>query len=136
MLNRRGMAALALAGLLAACQAPPPMPPPAAKAPAYVEVGLASWYGPGFQHHPTAAGDRFEANGLTAAHRTLPLNSLVRVTNLENGRAVVVRINDRGPFAHDRVIDLSAAAARALGMKKDGLAQVRIELVDAAALSM
>ncbi|MGH7089435.1 MAG: septal ring lytic transglycosylase RlpA family protein [Stellaceae bacterium] len=131
MRHRSAAAALALglAMLLSACHTPPP----AAFRPGYVEVGLASWYGPGFQHHRTADGSRFDMHGLTAAHRTLPLNSLVRVTNLENGRSVVVRINDRGPWIDGRIIDLSAAAARRLGMKADGLARVRIELVRAAA---
>jgi rare lipoprotein A len=128
---RRGLAALALTALVAACQMPsPPLPGQPAGAPRFSEVGLASWYGPGFQRHRTATGDRFDMNGLTAAHRTLPLNSYVRVTNLENGRAVVVRNNARGPYFRGRIIDLSAGAARALGMRKDGLAKVRIELVN------
>lgn len=130
---RRGIAALLLAALVAACHGPPSVsPPPAAEAPprpAFLQVGLASWYGPGFQRRRTATGDRFDMRGLTAAHRSLPLNSLVRVTNLENGRSVVVRINDRGPYFRGRIIDLSAAAAQALGMKEDGLAEVRLELV-------
>jgi rare lipoprotein A len=128
------MAALVLVSVLAACAMPSPPPPPPlpAAAPAFVEYGLASWYGPGFQHHRTAAGERFNTNRLTAAHRTLPLNSVVKVTNLDNGRSVTVRINDRGPYFRGRIIDLSAAAARALGMKQNGLAQVRIELANEA----
>jgi rare lipoprotein A len=138
MRTGRGLiAGLALAALLAACQAlppPPPPPQPAANPPAFSQVGLASWYGPGLNRQPTATGERFDMNALTAAHRTLPLNSLVRVTNLDNGRSVVVRINDRGPFAANRVIDLSAKAARELGMKDNGIARVRLELVSEAAL--
>ena len=78
--------------------------------------GLASWYGPGFQGHRTASGERFNSNGLTAAHRSLPLGCRVLVTNRANGRSVVVRINDRGPFGTGKVIDLSHASARAIGM--------------------
>ncbi|HVB79584.1 MAG TPA: septal ring lytic transglycosylase RlpA family protein [Candidatus Binataceae bacterium] len=127
---RTGTAALmfTLAAALGACQSLP-WRPPATESRGFLQVGLASWYGPGFQDHRTADGRRFNMNGLNAAHRTLPMNSLVRVTNLENGRSVVVRINDRGPYIAGRIIDLSRAAARALGMKKDGLARVRIERV-------
>ena len=78
--------------------------------------GVASWYGPGFYGRKTASGERFTGKALTAAHRTLPFGSMVRVTDKRSGRSIVVRINDRGPFKHGRVIDLSAAAARALGM--------------------
>lgn len=78
--------------------------------------GLASWYGPGFQGHRTANGERFNSNGLTAAHRSFPLGCRVLVTNRANGRSVVVRINDRGPFGTGAVIDLSHASARAIGM--------------------
>jgi rare lipoprotein A len=126
----KGMAALLLASALAACAAPGP--PPARVAPGFSEVGLASWYGPGFRRRRTADGERFNTNGLTAAHRSLPLGAEVKVTNLENGRSVIVRINDRGPYLRGRIIDLSAAAARALGMRADGLVRVRIELVSAA----
>ena len=129
---RWGFAALIVAAALAACQPTPPLPPPspppaAAGAPRYIEVGMASWYGPGFAKKRTADGERFEPNALTAAHRLLPLNSFARVTNLENGKSVVVRINDRGPYAPGRILDLSSRAARELGMKKDGVARVRIE---------
>jgi rare lipoprotein A len=78
--------------------------------------GFASWYGPGFQGHRTASGERFNSAGLTAAHRSLPLGCQVLVTNRVNGRSVVVRINDRGPFGTGKVIDLSRASARAIGM--------------------
>lgn len=92
-------------------------------------VGLASWYGAHWQGRKTASGKRFDVQKLTAAHRSLPLNSHVRVTNLENGRSVIVLINDRGPYIGGRMIDLSTAAARRLGMIKEGLVPVRIELV-------
>lgn len=95
------------------------------------EFGLASWYGGDFQHRRTASGEPFDVNKLTAAHPTLPLNSCVLVTVLATGRSVVVRINDRGPFVGRRIIDLSAKAASDLGMKKDGVARVRIELAHA-----
>jgi rare lipoprotein A (peptidoglycan hydrolase) len=93
------------------------------------QVGLASWYGADFQGKPTASGQIFDEDKLTAAHRTLPLKSRVRVTNLENGRSVEVRINDRGPYVPGRVLDLSTRAARAIGMHKEGLALVRIEVL-------
>jgi hypothetical protein len=93
------------------------------------QVGLASWYGADFQGKPTASGQIFDEEKLTAAHRTLPLRSRVRVTNLENGRSVEVRINDRGPYVAGRVLDLSTRAAKALGMHKEGLALVRIEVL-------
>lgn len=112
--------------------APPPAinEPVAASAEAPTEkikqVGVASWYGDGWQGRVTASGQRFDDNKLTAAHRTLPLNSQVRVTNLKTGRSVDVTITDRGPYVHGRVIDLSKAAAKKLGMVKKGLAPVRI----------
>jgi rare lipoprotein A len=96
----------------------------------YVQVGVASWYGPQHQGRRTANGERFDMRKLTAAHRSLPLDSKVRVTNLENGKSVEVKINDRGPYVGDRVIDLSERAARRLGMKEQGLATVRVEVVD------
>ena len=92
-------------------------------------VGVASYYGPGFVNQPTANGERFDPRELTAAHRTLPFGTRVRVTNLENGRQVVVRINDRGPYRKGRVIDLSRAAARRLGFVEDGVTNVRIEVL-------
>ena len=97
--------------------------------PDYNRVGVASWYGPGFQGRKTASGVRFNMNALTAAHRSLPFGTQVRVTNVDNGRTVVVTINDRGPFTRGRIIDLSKAAASRLGMIKQGLAKVRVEAI-------
>jgi len=91
--------------------------------------GIASWYGPGFSGRPTASGETFNPNAMTAAHRSLPFGTKVRVTNAHTGQSVVVRINDRGPFVRGRVIDLSAAAARAIGLVGSGVAPVRIDVV-------
>lgn len=93
----------------------------------HVGQGAASWYGPGFNGRRTASGEIFDQTEMTAAHRTLPLRTLVRVTRLDTGDSVMVRINDRGPFADDRVIDVSRAAAEALDFVEDGLAEVVIE---------
>lgn len=95
------------------------------------QEGVASWYGARSRGSRTASGERFDPEELTAAHRTLPLGSHVRVTNLDNGRAVCVRINDRGPFVRGRSVDLSRAAAERLGMVHRGTARVRIEVLDA-----
>jgi rare lipoprotein A (peptidoglycan hydrolase) len=91
--------------------------------------GTASWYGPGFYGNPTASGEIYRPGTMTAAHRYLPMGTLVRVTNLNNGRSQVVRINDRGPFVGSRIIDLGEGAARSLGVKSTGLAQVRLEVL-------
>lgn len=96
-------------------------------APAFEQVGKASWYGPGFHGKETANGEIFNQNKLTAAHRTLPLGTEVEVTNLKNGKSIGVTVNDRGPYVGNRVIDLSRAAAKELGMKEKGLATVKIE---------
>ena len=96
---------------------------------AYSETGVASWYGPGFHGKRTANGETFDSGELTAAHRTLPMPSLVRVTNLDNGKSVVVRVNDRGPFANNRIIDLSQRAAELLGFAKLGTAKVRVDIM-------
>lgn len=93
----------------------------------YSETGIASWYGPGFHGKNTANGEEYDSNELTAAHRTLQMPSLVRVTNLDNGRAVVLRVNDRGPYSRGRIIDVSSKAADLLGMKGKGTAKVRVE---------
>jgi rare lipoprotein A len=95
----------------------------------YTETGIASWYGPNFHHKKTANGEIFDMNGVSAAHRTLPIPSLVRVTNLNSGRAINVRVNDRGPFAHGRIIDLSRRAAQLLGFERAGTAPVRVEIL-------
>jgi len=125
IVKRQSIAIFLSAAFLAACHTTMPR----AYGPGFTETGLASWYGADFHHKRTANGERFDMNGLTAAHRSLPFDSYVRVTNVANGRSVVVRINDRGPFIADRIIDLSAKAARQLGIKEDGVARVRIEVV-------
>ena len=92
-------------------------------------TGEASWYGPGFNGNKTANGEKYDMNSLTAAHRFLQFNSLVKVSNLSNNLSVTVRINDRGPYHKNRIIDLSKAAAKKIGLIKSGVAKVRIELV-------
>lgn len=92
--------------------------------------GAASWYGSKFHGQPTASGEPFDMNRLTAAHRTLPFGTRIRVINEANGKAVVVRVNDRGPFAGKRVIDLSRKAAQAIGIVKRGVARVKIEVLE------
>jgi rare lipoprotein A len=94
--------------------------------PNYDEVGLASWYGAQFNGRPTASGERFDMNALSAAHKTLPLPGLVEVTNLSNGRSAVLRLNDRGPFVDSRIIDLSRGAAEELDMLSEGVGRVRV----------
>ena len=96
----------------------------------FVQQGTASWYGRKFHGQPTSIGEPYDMYGMTAAHPTLPLPSYARVTNLENGRSVVVRINDRGPFLHGRAIDLSYLAAHKLGYVENGSARVQVELLD------
>jgi rare lipoprotein A len=93
------------------------------------QIGTASWYGDYFEGKPTASGEPYEMYGMTAAHLTLPLGSFVRVTNLRNGRAVVVRVNDRGPVVPGRIIDLSFSAAEALQFRSQGLQRVRLDVV-------
>lgn len=95
----------------------------------YQETGLASWYGEKFHGHRTSNGERFDMYQVSAAHRSLPIPSYLRVTNLRNGREVVVRVNDRGPFHSDRIIDLSYAAAWKLGFAEQGTARVRLEAI-------
>lgn len=97
--------------------------------PDYDEVGIASWYGPGFDGELAASGETFDQHALTAAHPTLPIPSVVRVTNLENQRSVLLRLNDRGPYVDDRIIDLSRGAADALDVRRNGTAKVRVEYV-------
>jgi len=103
---------------------------------AYDEVGMASWYGPKFHGRSTANGERFDQNALTAAHRTLPLPSMVRVTNLENGRSIDLRVNDRGPFAKNRIIDVSKRAAELLGFRRQGKARVRVSILPEESLAL
>ena len=108
------------------------VPPPKIKTvPSVVRVmsGEASWYGPGFFGNRTANGEVYQRGTMTAAHRTLPFGTKVRVTNLWNGRSEVIRINDRGPFVHHRVIDLGHGAASSLGLTASGIAQVRLEVL-------
>lgn len=95
----------------------------------WYQVGKASWYGPGFHGKETANGETFDRNDLTAAHRNLPMGSLVRVTNLTNGHQVTVRINDRGPVYRSRIIDLSEKAAKLLGLRSVGIQTVRLEVI-------
>lgn len=129
------LAALGLASCTA--QTPPPSAPaapppvetlqPSEGQPFFTQAGLASFYGAAHDGNLTASGETFDQHGFTAAHRTLAFGTVVRVTNTENGRSVKVSINDRGPHVRGRIIDLSYAAARALGVGKNGLLHVRLE---------
>jgi rare lipoprotein A len=137
--HRTGAAMLLIFGMVSAGAAAPATTPalptdaahPMAKAPQHhwYQIGRASWYGKFFQGKETASGEAYDMNQLTAAHRSLPLGSLVRVTNLNNHRSVVVRVNDRGPLPENRVIDLSYAAAHFLGLSHTGTAPVRLDLI-------
>ena len=98
------------------------------KSPKPYQVGTASWYGEYFQGKETASGEPYDMNDFTAAHTTLPLGTYVRVTNLSNGKAVILRINDRGPYVDNRIIDVSYNAARALGFKDRGVQKVRLDV--------
>lgn len=154
MLDRRTIAVFSIAALaLAGCgekkrvavrypEPPPPasassrVPPPPVTAndrrPAiFIESGLASWYGPPYHNRKAATGEIYDMYQMTAAHKTLPLNSIVRVTNVANGKSAIVRINDRGPFIGDRIIDLSYAAAKATDVWRAGVAKVRVEVLEA-----
>ena len=102
----------------------------------YAETGIASWYGPGFHGKSTANGETYDQHDRTAAHRTLQMPSVLRVTNLENGQYTVVRVNDRGPFARSRIIDVSQVAAEELGMTRNGTARVRIDQLEAESLAV
>lgn len=102
---------------------------PKARRHRWYEIGRASWYGKLFQGKETASGEDFNMNALTCAHRSLPLGSFVKVTNLRNHKSVIVRVNDRGPVAHSRIVDLSYAAARLLGFSHKGTTKVRLDLV-------
>lgn len=96
----------------------------------WYQIGRASWYGHQFQGRTTASGESYNMNSLTCAHRSLPIGSLIRVTNLRNHKSVVVRVNDRGPIVEDRIVDLSYAAAKTLDMSETGIAPVRLERVN------
>ena len=117
--RRQGLLALAVLALTL----------PFGAARASVQEGVVSWYGGQFHERPTASGELFDANAMTMAHPTLPFGTRVKVTNLRNGRSVVVRVNDRGPFVGTRIADVSAAAAASLGMLRRGLARARIEIL-------
>jgi rare lipoprotein A len=105
-------------------------PPPIKPGGRYVEIGIASYYAQDFHGKPTASGETFNMYELSAAHKTLPLGTVVRVTNLDNGKSVVVPINDRGPFIKNRIIDLSYGAAKVLDMIGPGTARVRVEVIE------
>ena len=134
-IRRFGLGAMMIA--LSACSGAPetqsanvppqPMAVPAPPAPSFAEVGLVSWYGAWHQGKRTANGERFDARAFTAAHRSLPFGTVLRITDPATGKMVKVRINDRGPYVAGRLLDLSAAAAKALGVAKDGVKRVRIE---------
>lgn len=102
----------------------------------YDETGISSWYGPGFHGKQTANGEIYDQMALTAAHKTLPLPSCVRVTNLENGQSVVLRVNDRGPFHGERIIDVSQRAAQLLGFEEQGTARVRVQMLGDVSIAM
>ncbi len=121
----RWLGALLLVLFLPAACASPTRPP----AQGYQAVGVASWYGGKFHGRRTANGEIYDQNGQTAAHKTLPFGTRVRVVNLENGRATVLRINDRGPFVRGRIIDVSRRAAEVLGFRSKGLARVGLQIV-------
>lgn len=118
------LAALCLLGL-AACSSPPAESSPQQEA-GPTQRGVASYYGPGFHGRRTASGERFDRNAPTAAHRTLPLGTVARVTNVETGRSETVTINDRGPHVRGRVVDVSEGVARRLGMREQGTAEVEV----------
>jgi len=98
--------------------------------PRYDQVGIASWYGPGFHGKLTSNGETYDMHSLTAAHKSLPFNTLVKVIDLDTGNSVIVRINDRGPFIRGRIIDLSLAAAEELGSDQKGIARVGLKVVE------
>ena len=100
-----------------------------AKIAPFTQTGMASWYGPGFAGRPTASGEKFDPNDMTCAHPKLKFGTRVQVTNLDNGKSVVVRVNDRGPFAKGRIIDLSKEAAKRLGFIEKGHTKVKVEVV-------
>jgi rare lipoprotein A len=136
---RHAAVILPLLGGVAACAPSTPVETAAPAAPApsarervtFSETGVASWYGKRHQGAKTASGERFDPKDLTAAHRTLPMGTRARVTALDGGQSVTVRINDRGPRTRNRIIDLSAQAADSIGLRDDGVGEVRIEVFPA-----
>ena len=112
--------------ILSSCSLPVSREPYAS---GYIERGIASWYGEEFHGRPTSSGEIYDMHALTAAHKLMPLGTVAKVTNLENGRSVIVKINDRGPFIDDRIIDLSYGSAGAIDMVETGLAPVEIEVL-------
>jgi rare lipoprotein A len=126
--NSRAVAST-LVLVLAATLSTDAKPTSAKRVKKHKQEGLASWYGPGFHGKPTASGEIFDMHGLTAAHRTLPLGTLIEVHNLENGRTTVARVNDRGPHKRGRIVDLSLGAAEELGIERSGVARVRLTVV-------
>jgi len=96
--------------------------------PLYYQIGMASWYGPQYNHHRAADGEVYHQNSISAAHRTLPLGSLIKVTNMSTGQAAVMRVTDRGPFVPGRILDLSEAAAKEVGIWREGVGKVRIDV--------
>jgi rare lipoprotein A len=127
MTPKKGLSCLLFLLLVTAVSCAPRAYRPPSKEVVYREKGVASWYGPKFHGRKTSSGERFNMYAMTAAHRTLPLGSIVRVTHIGNGKKVVLKINDRGPFVEGRIIDLSYGAARTLGMVKEGVARVTVE---------
>lgn len=131
----RGVALVTLSltlGLTASASDPAPQMQPQqsqqiSKGRRWYQVGLASWYGKYFQGKKTATGESYDMNGLTCAHRSLPLGSWIRVTNLRNRRSIFVRVNDRGPVPEDRIVDLSYGAAKAVGLQERGVGRVKLE---------
>ena len=121
--------ALCVLLMASACLLGCPSKPSVVRPPAYDTVGMASFYGKKFHGRKTANGERFNMNAMTAAHKRLAFGTMVRVTHVQNGRSVVVRINDRGPFSKGRIIDLSYAAAKKLGMISQGVAKVRLRIL-------
>ena len=113
--------------LAPAAPAPENAPDPTLGKPISTEIGMASWYGPPYHNHQAADGSVFDQNALTAAHRELPMGTIVRVTNVETNQSVVVKITDRGPFVSGRTLDLSLAAAKAIGVYRAGVAKVKVE---------
>ncbi len=126
------VAAIAIAGIAVTACAGRHRAPGTPQRPGWTERGDASWYGPRFHGRITASGERYNMMDLTAAHRSLPFGTWVRVTNRRNGRSLVVRINDRGPFVRGRIVDLSYAGAKVLGMSTAGVVDVTLRVIDAA----